>query len=164
MTKFVNVSILVFDFLNLSYPGMIYIFMKDVIQTPWNTWQNELTDGTQLSSTSRAEMLVSVVWSLVELHQVYTHVCSAVSGSLKPHGLYPARFLCPWDSLSKNTGVCCYPQPRDRTQGSHLLFLLPWQADSLPLSYLGSSLHSVSQQTNKQTDCFSYQKNKKGSI
>ena len=29
-----------------------------------------------------------------------------MSDSLRPHGLQPAR-LCPWDSLSKNTGVGC---------------------------------------------------------
>ena len=33
--------------------------------------------------------------------------CSVVSHSLQPHGLYPARLLCPWDSPGKNTGVGC---------------------------------------------------------
>ena len=28
--------------------------------------------------------------------------------SLWPHGLQPARLLCPWDSLGKNTGVDCH--------------------------------------------------------
>ena len=32
-------------------------------------------------------------------------VCSVVSDSLKPGGLWPARLLCPWDSPGKNTGV-----------------------------------------------------------
>ena len=27
--------------------------------------------------------------------------------SLWPHGLQPARLLCPWDFPSKNTGVSC---------------------------------------------------------
>ena len=27
---------------------------------------------------------------------------------LQPHGLWPARLLCPWDFLGKNTGVCCH--------------------------------------------------------
>ena len=27
---------------------------------------------------------------------------------LQPHGLQPARLLCPWDSLSKNIGVGCH--------------------------------------------------------
>ena len=34
-----------------------------------------------------------------------SHSCSAVSGSLRPHGLELARFLCPWSSPGKNTGV-----------------------------------------------------------
>ena len=28
-----------------------------------------------------------------------------MSDSMTPHGLYPARLLCPWNSLGKNTGV-----------------------------------------------------------
>ena len=28
-----------------------------------------------------------------------------MSDSLQPHGLQPARLLCPWNSLGKNTGV-----------------------------------------------------------
>ena len=32
-------------------------------------------------------------------------VASVVSNSLQPHGLKPTKFLCPWDSPSKNTGV-----------------------------------------------------------
>ena len=31
--------------------------------------------------------------------------CSVMSNSLGPHGLYPAKLLCPWDSPGKNTGV-----------------------------------------------------------
>ena len=31
-----------------------------------------------------------------------------VSDSLWPHGLQPARLLCPWDSPGKNTGVACH--------------------------------------------------------
>ena len=34
-----------------------------------------------------------------------------MSYSLQPHGLWPARLLCPWNSTGKNTGV-----------GSHSLF------------------------------------------
>ena len=33
---------------------------------------------------------------------------SVVSDSLRPHGLWPARLLCPWDSSGKNTGVDCH--------------------------------------------------------
>ena len=31
-----------------------------------------------------------------------------MSDSLRPHGLYPARLLCPWDSPGNNTGVGCH--------------------------------------------------------
>ena len=58
--------------------------------------------------------------------------CSGVSDSLWPHGLKPARLLCPWDSpgrilewaailLSRGSS-----QPGDRTQvsciGRHILY------------------------------------------
>ena len=39
-----------------------------------------------------------------------TCVCMCVyqvSNSLRPHGLQPARLLCPWDTPGKNTGVGC---------------------------------------------------------
>ena len=65
-----------------------------------------------------------------------------MSDSLQPHGLYPIRLLCPWDSLGKNSGVGCYflLQGIFLTQGSNpcLLSLLHWQVDSLPLRYLRS--------------------------
>ena len=33
---------------------------------------------------------------------------SVVSDSLRPHGLWPARLLCPWDFPGKNTEVGCH--------------------------------------------------------
>ena len=30
---------------------------------------------------------------------------SVVSNTFQPHGLYPVRLLCPWNSPVKNTGV-----------------------------------------------------------
>ena len=38
----------------------------------------------------------------------HLHVCSVMFDSLQPHGLWPARLLCPWDSPGKNTGVGCH--------------------------------------------------------
>ena len=35
-------------------------------------------------------------------------VASVISDSLQPHGLWPTRLLCPWDSPDKNTGVDCH--------------------------------------------------------
>ena len=67
-----------------------------------------------------------------------------MSNSLQPHGLYPARLLCSWDSQGKNTGVGCRAllQGIFPTQGSNscLLCLLHWQACSLPLAPPGKPL------------------------
>ena len=43
-----------------------------------------------------------------EIKLFYVYLCSVssvMSDSLRPYGLQPARFLCPWDSPGKNTRV-----------------------------------------------------------
>ena len=53
---------------------------------------------------------------------------------LRHHGLYPARFLCPWDFPGKNTGVGGHflPSPGDSANSgikpAHFLCFLNWQA------------------------------------
>ena len=49
--------------------------------------------------------------------------CSIMSDSLWPHGLYPARLLCPWDFPGKNNGMGCHFLLHGilSTQGSNLL-------------------------------------------
>ena len=59
--------------------------------------------------------------------------CSVVSDSLWPQGLQPSRLCCPRNFPGKNTGVGCHALLHQ-----YLLCLLCWQADSLPLSHLGS--------------------------
>ena len=39
---------------------------------------------------------------------LYIVSCSVRSDSLRPHGLQPARLLCPWDFPGKNTGMDCH--------------------------------------------------------
>ena len=39
---------------------------------------------------------------------MWTRSCSVVSNSLRPHGLYPTRLLCPWDFPGNSTGVDCH--------------------------------------------------------
>ena len=64
----------------------------------------------------------------------WSHVCvlscSVVSDSPQPHGLQPARLLCPWNFPGKSTGVDCHflLQGIFLTKGLHLslLYLLPW--------------------------------------
>ena len=73
---------------------------------------------------------------------IFMHVCSVTQPCpilLQPHGLQPTRPLCPWHFPGKNT----LPSPPPGiflTQGSnpHLLWLLHWQVDYLPLCHLGS--------------------------
>ena len=71
--------------------------------------------------------------------------CSVESDPMWPYGLYPTRLLCPWYSYGKNTGVRCnfLLQGIFPTQASnpHLLCLLHWQADSLPLAPSGKCIH-----------------------
>ena len=65
---------------------------------------------------------------------------SVVSDPLRPHGLWPAGHLCPWDFTGRITEVGCH----SLLQGIFLiqvsnLHLLHWQMDYLPLHHLGSS-------------------------
>ena len=66
------------------------------------------------------------------------HACSVMVSSLQPHGLEPAKLLCPWDYPGKSTRVGCHflLQSIFVTQGLNpcLLCLLYWQVGSLPLA------------------------------
>ena len=42
----------------------------------------------------------------IDLNRGTGRVC--VPNSLRPHGLQPTQFLCPWDSPGKNMGVGCH--------------------------------------------------------
>ena len=65
-----------------------------------------------------------------------------VSDSLQPYEMWPTGLLCPWDFPGKNTGAGCHfrgswgnlPDSGIKPTSSAL------QADSLPLSHLGSSI------------------------
>ena len=82
--------------------------------------------------TTRGDLLIMLVQC----------VCSVASNSSWPRGLKPTRCLCPWDFPGKNTGVGCHfiLQGIFPTQGTkpHLLHLLHWQVDSLPLYHQGN--------------------------
>ena len=70
-------------------------------------------------------------------------VTSDVFDSLRPHGLWPAKLLCPWDSSGKNTGVGCYTllQGIFPTQGWNpgLLHLLQWQVGFFFVFFINTS-------------------------
>ena len=67
---------------------------------------------------------------------------SVVSDSLQPHGLQPARLLCPWNSPGNNTGVGCHffspgnlPDPEKQNLGlphyKQILYHLSHQGNPL---------------------------------
>ena len=66
---------------------------------------------------------------------------SVLFDSLRPHGPYPARLLCPWIFPGKNTRVGCHflVQGISLTQELNLC-LLHWQAGSLSLNHQGSPI------------------------
>ena len=87
------------------------------------------------------------------------HACeiaSVMSDSLRPHRLQPARLLCPWDSPGKDTGLGCHflLQKIFLTQGLNLclLYLLHWQAYSLPLPGKPRLQPSTKYKTGKRQD------------
>ena len=92
-------------------------------------------------------------------HEVISHDCftlyfpnnywcscsgtSVVSKSLWPHGMYPARLLCPWDSPAKNTGVGC-----------HFLLQMAIDIEHLFMYLLATALEKVSFHSNpKERQC-----------
>ena len=52
---------------------------------------------------------------LLTLRPVCVCVCAKLlqSCSLRLHGLYPTRILCPWDSPGKNTRMDCHALLQD---------------------------------------------------
>ena len=72
--------------------------------------------------------------------------CLVMSNSFQPHGLQPARLLCPWEKSSKNTGVNrhfllqIFPTHRSNLR---LLRLLHWQAGSLPCTTWKAPKHAM---------------------
>ena len=70
---------------------------------------------------------------------------SVMIDSVSCYGLQPARFLCPWDSPGKNTGVGCHAllQRIFPTQGSNscLLHLPALAAGFFPLVPPGKPLY-----------------------
>ena len=66
---------------------------------------------------------------------------------LPPYGLQPARLLCPWDSLSKRTGVGCH----FRLQG-----IFPTQESNLGLLHCRQILYWLSYEESPQSASISH--------
>ena len=78
-----------------------------------------------------------------------THVCmcawsvaSVVFNSLQPHGLLLTRFLCPWNSPGKNTGVDCHDFLQGIFPTLGLDPCLLWLLHCRQILYQGSQLGS----------------------
>ena len=82
---------------------------------------------------------------------------SAMPDSLRPHGRWPTRLLCPWNSPGKNTRVGCHflLQGIFLTLGLNLCLLrLPhWQVGSLPLKPLSLPTPGPKQRGSNLTHC-----------
>ena len=55
-----------------------------------------------------------------------------MSDSLQPHGLQPAKLLCPWDFPRKNTGMRCHVILQvifTQVSNPYLMNFLRWQVD-----------------------------------
>ena len=73
---------------------------------PLNTHTYYLLDGLQ----QRPELLSTAhqCRQPINRYTLSSFSRSVVSDFLRPHGLYPARLLCPWDFPGKDTGVGCH--------------------------------------------------------
>ena len=99
----------------------------------WETAENR-PNNTQVKALSFVIYLGHKAASVLLLFSHYV-----MSNSLRPHGLQPARFRCPWDSPRQE-----YRSGLPFPFWGNLPYLgiksmsPAWQVDSLPLSHLGS--------------------------
>ena len=70
-----------------------------------------------------------------------------MSNSVRPHRWQPTRFLCPWDSPGKNTGVGCrfLLQCMKVKSESEVSQSCPTLSDPRDCSLPGSSIHGIFQ-------------------
>ena len=70
-----------------------------------------------------------------------------MSDSVQPHRRQPARLLCPWDSLGKNTGVGCHflLQCMKAEHESEIAQSCPTLSNPMDCSPPGSSVHGIFQ-------------------
>ena len=105
----------------------------------FNIWWYPVCFRVSIIKTIDTVDMDSPTWWILRIC-MHAQSCSTLCD---PHGLSHTRLLCPWNFLGKNTGVGCHflLQGIFPSQGlnQHLLYLLYWQADSLPLCHWGSS-------------------------
>ena len=130
---------------------MIIIAPTFITYLPWAQCIRELELDTSENLTQR-------IWHMSNYLKIMYHwYCeservssSAVSNSLQPHGIEPARLLCPWNSPGKNTRVGCHSllqkifPPQDKTLVSCIagrFFTTEPPGNLCSLSYLNVKLN-----------------------
>ena len=110
--------------------------------------------GGQSSSCFRAEASTggcrrAALRTSAGTSRVHSSIVSVtlVSNSLRPHGLQPARLLCPWDSPGKNTGVGCH---------SFLQGIFPTQGSNPGLPHCRQILYRLSHQGSPSVEYVSH--------
>ena len=135
------------------WPGVKTCYQKCTGLTSGNLASNpnsatfRLQEFWQLTfPASRRSHLTGMIISMRSMeHNVNVKLlfsCSVLSDSLRPHGLWPSRLLCPWDSPGKNIGVGCHflLQGIFLMQGSNL-HLLHCRWILYPLSHQFKLIH-----------------------
>ena len=89
----------IFIFYYYQYCSLFFSFLTPVVVCIYIcVWHDLVTKQQKCTYTQRYIYMYT-----------YIYVCvshSVMPDSLPPHGLQPARFLCPWDFPGKDTGVC----------------------------------------------------------
>ena len=121
----------------LPHKDLSFISHLGESESPKTLWERNTVQT--LNIYLRSPVIQSSLAQIPEISVVdcYPDYCvcmlvhSVVLDSLQPHGLQPARLLCPWNFSGTNTGVGChFPlQGIFPTQRLHLslLHLLHWQ-------------------------------------
>ena len=89
--------------LNLTWQHEFTKFdlLKRSFTTKWNKFKNLKTCSFQEHNIFKS----TPISKLSECLKIKSESRSVMSDSLRPHGLQPTSFLCPWDFPGKNTGV-----------------------------------------------------------
>ena len=102
------------DPMDYTVHGILQARLLEWVAYPFSRGSSQLRDWTQVSHIAGGFFYIACELSY-----------SVVSNSLQPCGLQPARLLCPWDFLGKNTRVDCHAllQGIFPTQGLNPCFL-----------------------------------------
>ena len=89
-----------------SFP-LTYVYLH-LSQFIFSALSEKVLTGTHLPSVIKPLVWSSARTTSVNHLDLYVWLSAKSLLCLWPHGLSPARLLCPWDSPGKNTGVGCH--------------------------------------------------------